>query len=95
SSVKNRGKQQRVRSSAVLVWASTSGGRGRWTSVRDRSVKEKQQIWFGIARLDAQAAAEAGLGLPALMLRLLPRRVCRGRGCRGGGLGVAAAVEEN
>ncbi|RWW20595.1 hypothetical protein GW17_00015290, partial [Ensete ventricosum] len=45
----------------ALVWASTRGGRGRWTSVRDRSVKEKQQIWFGIARLYAQVAAEASL----------------------------------
>ncbi|RWW72783.1 hypothetical protein BHE74_00019385 [Ensete ventricosum] len=57
-SAANRGKQQRVRSSAALVWVSTSGGHGRWTSVRDRSVKEEQQIWFGIARLDAQATAE-------------------------------------
>ncbi|RWV93572.1 hypothetical protein GW17_00043967, partial [Ensete ventricosum] len=83
SSVKNRGKQQRVRSSAALVWVSTSGGRGRWTSVRDRSMKEKQQIWFRIARLDAQAAAEAGLSWP----RLPPRRIrCCDR--RRGELGV-------
>ncbi|RWV97111.1 hypothetical protein GW17_00040122 [Ensete ventricosum] len=84
SSVKNRGKQQRVWSSAALVWASTSGGRERWTSVRDRSVKEEQQIWFGIARLDAQAAAEAGLSWS----RLPPGRIRR-CGCRRGELGVA------
>ncbi|RRT70122.1 hypothetical protein B296_00007533 [Ensete ventricosum] len=80
----NRGKQQRVRSSAALVWVSTSGGRGRWTSVRDRSLKEKQQIWFRIARLDAQAVAEAGLSWP----RLPPGRI-RCCGCRRGELGVA------
>ncbi|RWW48118.1 hypothetical protein BHE74_00045840 [Ensete ventricosum] len=73
SSVKNRGKQRRVRSSAVLVWASTSGGRRRWTSVHDRSMKEEQHIWFWIARLEAQAAAEAGLSWP----RLPPRRIRR------------------
>ncbi|RWV82415.1 hypothetical protein GW17_00056085 [Ensete ventricosum] len=75
SSVKNRGKQQRVWSSAALVWVSTSDGRGRWTSLRDRSVKEKRQIWFGIVRLDAQAqaAAEAGLSWS----RLPPRRIRR------------------
>ncbi|RRT54960.1 hypothetical protein B296_00026933 [Ensete ventricosum] len=56
-----------------MVWASTSNSRGRWTFVRDRSVKEKQQIWFGIARLDAQAAAEAGLS----WLRLSPGRIRR------------------
>ncbi|RWV78873.1 hypothetical protein GW17_00060082, partial [Ensete ventricosum] len=37
----------------------------------------------------------SGLGSLALMLRLLPRWVCRGRGCRRGGLGVAATIEEN
>ncbi|RWW70730.1 hypothetical protein BHE74_00021589 [Ensete ventricosum] len=61
----------RVRSSTALIWASTSGGRGRWTSVRDHSVKEKQQIWFGIARLAAQAATEAGFSWP----RLSPGRI--------------------
>ncbi|RWW56320.1 hypothetical protein BHE74_00037000 [Ensete ventricosum] len=67
----------RVRSSAALVWASTSDDRGRWTYVRDRSMKEKQQIWFGIARLDAQATVKAGLSWP----RLPPGRIRR-CGCR-------------
>ncbi|RZR89793.1 hypothetical protein BHM03_00017582 [Ensete ventricosum] len=84
SSIKNRGKQQRVRSSTALVLVSTSGGRERWTSVRDRSVKEEQQIWFGIARLDAQAVAEAGLSWP----RLSSGRIMR-YGCRRGELGIA------
>ncbi|RWW26297.1 hypothetical protein GW17_00009334 [Ensete ventricosum] len=60
------------------------GGRGRWTSVRDRSVKEKQQIWFGISCLDAQAAAEAGLSWSWLPLERIRR--C---GCRRGELGIA------
>ncbi|RWV86560.1 hypothetical protein GW17_00051538 [Ensete ventricosum] len=60
-----------------------SGGRGRWTSVRDRSMKEKQQIWFGIARLDAQAVAEVGLSWPRLPLGRI--RHC---GCRRGELGI-------
>ncbi|RZS19885.1 hypothetical protein BHM03_00052321, partial [Ensete ventricosum] len=73
--------------SSVLCSASlgdTSDGRGRWTSVRDRSMKEKQQIWFGIARLDAQAVAEAGLSWPQLPLGRI--RCC---GCRRGELGIA------
>ncbi|RWW37554.1 hypothetical protein BHE74_00057318, partial [Ensete ventricosum] len=70
---RNRGKQQRVRSSAALVWASTSGGRERWTSVRDCSVKEEQQIWFGIARLNAQEATEAGLSWSRLPSRRIRR----------------------
>ncbi|RZS02583.1 hypothetical protein BHM03_00032652, partial [Ensete ventricosum] len=53
----------------------TSGGYRRWTSVRDRSVKE-QQIWFGIARLDAQATVKEGLSWP----RLPPGRI-RHCGC--------------
>ncbi|RRT55047.1 hypothetical protein B296_00033584 [Ensete ventricosum] len=77
SSVKNRGKQQRVRCSAALVWASTSDSRGRWTSIRDRSMKEKQQIWFKITRLDAQAAAEAGLSWSRLPLGRIRRCGCR------------------
>ncbi|RRT57930.1 hypothetical protein B296_00045216, partial [Ensete ventricosum] len=84
SSVKNKGKQQRVRSFAALVWVSTSGDRGRWTFVHDRSVKEEQQIWFRIARLDAQAAAEAGLSWS-----WLPSRRIRRCDCRRGELGVA------
>ncbi|RRT73944.1 hypothetical protein B296_00007266 [Ensete ventricosum] len=40
-------------------------------------------------------SSRSGLGSPALMLRLLPRRVCSGRGCRWGGLCIAAAAEEN
>ncbi|RWW03349.1 hypothetical protein GW17_00033489, partial [Ensete ventricosum] len=84
SSIKNRGKQQRVRSSTALVLVSTSGGRERWTSVRDHSVKEEQQIWFGITRLDAQAVAEAGLSWP----RLSSGRIMR-YGCRRGELGIA------
>ncbi|RZS26658.1 hypothetical protein BHM03_00060024 [Ensete ventricosum] len=47
-------------------------------------MKEKQQIWFGIARLDAQAVAEAGLPWPRLPLGRIRR--C---GCRRGELGVA------
>ncbi|RWW64911.1 hypothetical protein BHE74_00027826 [Ensete ventricosum] len=74
-----QGRQQkiaeRVRSSATLVWASTGDDRGRWTSVPNRSVEE-QQIWIGITRLDAQAAAEEGLSWPRL-----PRRIRR-CGCR-------------
>ncbi|RZS26192.1 hypothetical protein BHM03_00059502 [Ensete ventricosum] len=62
------GKQQRVRSSVALVWVSTSGGHGRWTSIRDRSVKEEQHIWFGIARLDAQATAEEGFVMAAAVV---------------------------
>ncbi|RWV90202.1 hypothetical protein GW17_00047613, partial [Ensete ventricosum] len=62
---------ERVRSSIALVWASTGDDRGRWTSVPNRSVEE-QQIWIGIARLDAQAAAEEGLSWPRL-----PRRIRR------------------
>ncbi|RWV90861.1 hypothetical protein GW17_00046897, partial [Ensete ventricosum] len=58
----------RVRSSVALVWVSTSGGHGRWTSIRDRSVKEEQHIWFGIARLDAQATAEEGFVMAAATL---------------------------
>ncbi|RRT34547.1 hypothetical protein B296_00054604 [Ensete ventricosum] len=58
-------------------------GRRRWTSVRDRSMKEEQQIWFGIARLDAQAAAEVGLSWP----RLPPGRIRR-CGFRRGELGI-------
>ncbi|RRT52205.1 hypothetical protein B296_00029308 [Ensete ventricosum] len=42
----------------------------------------KQQIWFGIARLDAQATAEAGLSWPRLPLGRI--RHC---GCRRGELG--------
>ncbi|RWV83950.1 hypothetical protein GW17_00054379 [Ensete ventricosum] len=79
SSVKNRGKHQRVRSFAALVWASTSDGRGRWTSVRDSSMNEKQQIWFGIAHLDAQAAVEAGLSWPRLSSGRIRRCGCRHR----------------
>ncbi|RRT52719.1 hypothetical protein B296_00003688 [Ensete ventricosum] len=60
------GSAARVQSSTTLVWASMSGGHGRWTSVRDCAVKEEQQIWFGIARLDAQEAAKAGLSWPRL-----------------------------
>ncbi|RWW41471.1 hypothetical protein BHE74_00053042 [Ensete ventricosum] len=47
-------------------------------------MKEKQQIWFGIARLDAQAVAEAGLPWPRLPLGRIRR--C---GCHRGELGVA------
>ncbi|RWV81687.1 hypothetical protein GW17_00056875, partial [Ensete ventricosum] len=71
-------------SSTALVWVSTSDSRERWTSVHDRSVKEKQHIWFGIAHLDAQATAEAGLS----WLRLPLRRIRR-CGCRRGELGIA------
>ncbi|RWV78698.1 hypothetical protein GW17_00060284, partial [Ensete ventricosum] len=60
----------RVRSSTTLVWASTGDGSGRWTSVPNRSIEEEEQIWFGIARLDAQAAAKEGLSWP-----WLPRRI--------------------
>ncbi|RRT43025.1 hypothetical protein B296_00050997 [Ensete ventricosum] len=67
---------ERVRSSAALVWASTGNGHGRWTSVPNRFVEEEQQIWFGIARLDAQAAAEEGLSWSWLSRRI---RCC---GCR-------------
>ncbi|RZS26213.1 hypothetical protein BHM03_00059521, partial [Ensete ventricosum] len=83
-------QQQRVRSFATLVWVSTSGGRGRWATVHDRSLKEEQQIWFRIACLDAQAAVEAGLS----WARLPPGRIRRCC-CRRGELGVAAAAEEN
>ncbi|RWW48227.1 hypothetical protein BHE74_00045714 [Ensete ventricosum] len=34
-------------------------------------------------------SSRSGLGSPASMLRRLPRRVCRGRNCYRGGLGVA------
>ncbi|RZS07726.1 hypothetical protein BHM03_00038604 [Ensete ventricosum] len=64
------GVDERVRSSTTLVWASTGDGSGRWTSVPNRSIEEEEQIWFGIARLDAQAAAKEGLSWP-----WLPRRI--------------------
>ncbi|RRT65337.1 hypothetical protein B296_00031771 [Ensete ventricosum] len=75
--------QTDVRSSTALVWASTSGSRERWTSVHDRSVKEKQHIWFGITHLDAQATVEVGLSWS----RLPPGRIRR-CGCRRGELGI-------
>ncbi|RZS15174.1 hypothetical protein BHM03_00046968 [Ensete ventricosum] len=57
----------------VAAWLArddkSSDGRGRWTSVRDRFVNEEQQIWFGIARLDAQA-----LRLPSRRIRHCGRR---------------------
>ncbi|RRT65535.1 hypothetical protein B296_00039191 [Ensete ventricosum] len=67
-----------------IAVGGNNGGRGRWTSVRDCFVKEEQQIWFGIARLDAQAAVKAGLSWP----RLPPGRIRR-CGCPRGELGVA------
>ncbi|RZR82612.1 hypothetical protein BHM03_00009064 [Ensete ventricosum] len=70
------GSGRRQQSSAALVWASTGDGRGRWTSIPNRSLEEEQQIWFGIARIDAQATAEVGLSWP-----WLPRRI-RHCGCR-------------
>ncbi|RRT36028.1 hypothetical protein B296_00053862, partial [Ensete ventricosum] len=79
-------EQRKTSKSSVLCSAglgSTSSGRRRRTSVRDRSVKEEKQIWFGIARLDAQAAAEVGLSWS----RLPPRRI-RHCDCRRGELGV-------
>ncbi|RWV77548.1 hypothetical protein GW17_00061602, partial [Ensete ventricosum] len=35
-------------SAADLVWASTGDGRGRWTSVPDRSVEEEQRRLVGM-----------------------------------------------
>ncbi|RWW65165.1 hypothetical protein BHE74_00027569 [Ensete ventricosum] len=46
----------------------------------------------GSAAVGSNKSSRSGLGSPALMLRLLLRRVCRGRGYRRGGLGVAATA---
>ncbi|RWW87135.1 hypothetical protein BHE74_00004063 [Ensete ventricosum] len=71
----------------------------------DGSMDKGEKIWcwsstrsglnhFGTEE-NSRESSRSGLGLLAFMLRLLSRRVCRGRGCRRGGLGVAAAADEN
>ncbi|RWV85956.1 hypothetical protein GW17_00052196, partial [Ensete ventricosum] len=82
------GQEQRKTVESSVLYSAGLGEHERWSQevdlcVRDRSVKEKQQIWFGIARLDTKATAEAGLS----WLRLPLGRI-RHCGCRRGELGV-------
>ncbi|RWW41284.1 hypothetical protein BHE74_00053240, partial [Ensete ventricosum] len=47
----------------------------------------------GSVAVGSNKSSRSGLGSPTLMLRLLPRLVCRGRGCRRGGLGGISTVD--
>ncbi|RWW49913.1 hypothetical protein BHE74_00043857, partial [Ensete ventricosum] len=85
----------------IWCWSSTRSGLNRFeTEENSREFDQEQRkttessVLYG-AGFGEHERRSREVGSPALMLRRLPRRVCRGRGCRRGGSCVTAAVEEN